>query len=267
MVELIVLGSAASVPDEEHDTVALVLRGPGWALPVDCGGSPLHKMARLGIARDDVRAVILTHRHADHIYGLPMLVQGLWLGGRQEPLPIYGPAEALAVAHRLLDTVTLAERAEMYTLEWHPVPLQGDGLVPMQKDWPTPLHDGRRVVELEGVRITGAPAVHSDVETMALRFEDTSTGRAIVYSADTEPCEAVIHLAMGADLLIHEATGDHRGHSTPAQAAEVARAAGVGELALIHYPVEGVDLEAWRRAAAGFPGPVRLARDGDVYPL
>lgn len=256
---MIVLGSAASVPDAEHDTVALVLRGPGWALPVDCGGSPLYKLARLGIARDEVRGVILTHRHADHIYGLPMLVQGLWLGGREAPLPVYGPLEALGVARRLLDTLTLAERAEMYPIEWHPIPLQGD--------WPVPLHDGGRVVELEGVRITCAPATHREVETMALRFEDTATGRAIVYSSDTEPCEAVIHLAVGADLLIHEATGPHRGHSSPAQAAEVARAAGVEALALIHYPVQGVDLDAWRRAAAGFDGPVRLARDGDVYAL
>lgn len=29
MPELIVLGTAASVPDAEHDTLALALRGPG----------------------------------------------------------------------------------------------------------------------------------------------------------------------------------------------------------------------------------------------
>jgi hypothetical protein len=41
----------------------------------------------------------------------------------------------------------------------------------------------------------------------------------------------------------------------------------VAQLALIHYPVRGVDLEAWRRRAAGFPGPVSLARDGDAFSL
>ena len=117
------------------------------------------------------------------------------------------------------------------------------------------------------MRIVAAPAVHGQVETIALRFENTATGRAIVYSADTEPCAAVVRLALGADLLIHEATGDHAGHSTPAQAAEIGREAGVARLALIHYPVRGINLETWRLAAAEFPGPVDLTRDGSIYEL
>ena len=135
MPELLVLGTVASVPDAEHDTVALLLRGPGWAIPVDCGGSTLYKLARLGIHRDEVRAVILTHRHADHVYGLPMLVQGLWLGGREEALPVYGPAETLDVAVRLLALFGLDEREDMFQLDWHPVPLR----------------QGRLVLEVEGM--------------------------------------------------------------------------------------------------------------------
>jgi ribonuclease Z len=251
VAELIVLGSAASVPDTDHDTVSLVLRTCEGSILIDCGGSPLHKLARLGIEMEEVRAVILTHRHADHIYGLPMLVQGLWLGGREAPLPIYGPQQALERALKLLELFELAVREEMFVLEWRPIPLR----------------QGRRVLALGKIQITAAPAVHAGNDTLALRLEDTSTGRAIVYSADTEPCQSLIQLAAGADLLLHEATGDHPGHSTPAQAAEVAREAGVAQLALTHYPVRGVDLAAWRRRAAGFPGPVSLARDGDAFSL
>jgi ribonuclease Z len=218
---------------------------------VDCGGSPLHKLARVGVDLEAIRAVVLTHRHADHLYGLPMIVQGLWLSGREDPLAVYGPAETLEVARRLLDLFDLAERQDMFALEWRPVPLR----------------EGRRVLEIQGVQITAAPVLHGRVQTMALRFENTATDRAIVYSADTEPCPALVRLALGADLLIHEATADHVGHSTPAQAAETARDAGVARLALIHYPVRGVNLEGWRLAAAEFPGPVELARDGSSYQL
>lgn len=251
MPELIVLGTCASVPDAEHDTVALALRGADWAVLIDCGGSPLHKLARFGVELDHIRAVILTHRHTDHVYGFPMLVQGLWLGGRETPLPVYGPAEALDVVRRLLETLGRADWEGMFVLDWQPVPLR----------------EGRRVLEVEGVQITAAPGVHLDVDTLALRFDDTATGRSIVYSSDTEPCPAVRRLATGVDLLIHEATGDYTGHSTPAQAAEVAREAGVEQLALIHYPVHGVNLERWRQAAAILPGPVVLAQDGDIYAL
>jgi ribonuclease Z len=218
---------------------------------IDCGGSPLHKLARLGVEQENVRGVILTHRHADHMYGLPMLVQGLWLGGREDPLPIFGPEQALERARRLLSLFELAVRESMFSLEWRPVPLR----------------EGRHVLTLGAVVITTTPVQHGDNDTLALRFENLETGRSIVFSADTEPYVGLVRLASGADLLLHEATGEFAGHSSPEQAAEVAREAGVAQLALIHYPVRDVDLEAWRLRAFEFPGPVTLARDGDSFPL
>ena len=251
MVELIVLGSSASVPDAEHDTVSLALRGADWAVLVECGGSPIQRLAQLGVGLEDLRAVILSHQHPDHIYGLPALVQGLWIGGREAPLPIYGPKQALDRARDLLELLDLADREGMFAVEWHPVPLR----------------QGREVGSWGDIRITAAPTVHAGNDTLALRFENESSGRTIVYSADTEPCPAVVRLAAGADLLIHEATGEHPGHSTPAEAAGVGREAGVAQLALIHYPVREMNLEAWRLQASEFPGPVTLAREGDRYRL
>jgi ribonuclease Z len=252
MPEVIVLGAAASVPDAEHDTLALAVRSGAGTILLDCGGSPLHKLARLGIARDEVRAVILTHHHADHIYGLPILVQGLWLGGREEDLPVHGPGQALQVARHLLEALTLLGREEMFPLRWHAVPLREE----------------QKVIEIGDLRVTASPVVHAGHETIAVRFDDLAGGGAFVYSADTEPAESVVRLAAGASLLLHEATGGYQGHSSPEDAAEVARDAGVERLVLIHYPVIDTDLQAWRRRAAErFPGPVQLAQDGDVYPF
>jgi ribonuclease BN (tRNA processing enzyme) len=62
MPELIILGTAASVPDADHDTVGMALRGPGWAVQVDCGGSPLYKLARAGVERESLKALVLNHR-------------------------------------------------------------------------------------------------------------------------------------------------------------------------------------------------------------
>jgi len=251
LAELIVLGSSASVPDADHDTVGLALRGSDWAILIECGGSPLQKLAQLGIGLEELEALILSHQHPDHIYGLPALVQGLWIGGREKSLPIYGPAQALDRAKALLELLDLADREGMFAVEWHPVALR----------------EGREVGRWVEIRISAAPMVHGSNDTLALRFENTETGRAAVYSADTEPCAALVRLAAGADILLHEATGEYPGHSTPAEAAEVAREAGVARLALIHYPVRGVNLEAWRLQAAEFPGPVTLAREGDRYEL
>ena len=67
-------------------------------------------------------------------------------------------------------------------------------------------------------------------------------GRKIVYTGDTGPAEDVVKLAEGADLLIHEATFDDElseraredGHSTPSQAAGIAKEAKARRLVLTH---------------------------------
>jgi len=65
--------------------------------------------------------------------------------------------------------------------------------------------------------------VEHSVPTVAVKVTSKETGMTIVYSSDTEPCEALARLAQGADILIHEGTGDYAGHSTPAQAGAMAR--------------------------------------------
>jgi ribonuclease Z len=81
-------------------------------------------------------------------------------------------------------------------------------------------------------------------------------GRKVVVSGDTAPCEATAVVAQGAELMVHEATfldeeqdrAAQTGHSTARQAAEIARAADVGLLALTHlsprYFAPAVEKEA-----------------------
>lgn len=90
-------------------------------------------------------------------------------------------------------------------------------------------------------------------------------GRKVVYAGDTRPCESLIELARGADLLIHDCTlaneladkAAESGHSTPAEAAEVARRAGVGQLVLTHISPRYADEEVLlRQAREIFPNVV-----------
>jgi ribonuclease Z len=117
------------------------------------------------------------------------------------------------------------------------------------------------VLESDEFRIFASPVRHL-IPTIGLRMESMTTGKSIAYSCDTSPCEEVERLASGADVLIHEATGAGSGHTSAAQAGEVARRSGAKSLYLIHYPTRGVaEDDLVRSARETYPGPVDLARD------
>ena len=101
----------------------------------------------------------------------------------------------------------------------------------------------------------------------------TRRGRKVVISGDTSPSEAIVELARGADLLVHEATfGDDEleraretMHSTARRPPRSPQRAGVKRLVLNHlsarYTREAPDLLA--QAKAVFPA-TQIARDGMV---
>jgi ribonuclease Z len=217
MPELIILGSAAAIPNLDHDNSHMMIQTGDGVVLIDCGTAPMLRLERLGIPTGEITDIILTHFHPDHISGLPLLLMSMWLGGRQKALRIYG-------LHHCL------KRVEDLILE------QGD------------------------VTIYSSLVCHV-IPTIGLRVE-AATGKAIAYSCDTEPCQAVINLAQGASVLIHEATGEGVGHSSAAQAGATAHDAGVDSLFLIHYPVGDSDLGTLIEEARGtFSGDVRLAED------
>ena len=99
-------------------------------------------------------------------------------------------------------------------------------------------------------------------------------GRTVVFSGDTRPCAAVRRAALGADLLVHEATftmddldraKDTR-HSTAAEAAEIAAASEVKLLALTHLGARATPRAVKDEAREVFAATV-VPRDFDTIEL
>jgi ribonuclease Z len=96
-------------------------------------------------------------------------------------------------------------------------------------------------------------------------------GRKIVLTGDTGPSPLVIEAAVGADVLVHEATfceddrerAKETGHSTASEAAEVARRAGVRLLALTHISPRYLGHDVADEARRIFPESV-VPKDFDV---
>jgi ribonuclease Z len=192
-------------------------------------------------------AVVVTHTHPDHVYGLPALIQCLLILGRTAPLPIHCRVEHVGLVKGLLDLFGL--RDEGLELPIRPVE-PGEGV---------------RVLETPDLVMTASPNAHGSMPNLAIRVD--ARGRSLVYSSDTRPCAAVEALARGATVLVHEATfarpNPAEWHSTAREAGAVARAAGVGRLYLAHvgYRLHGALRAHVAAARAGSGGVVAMAEE------
>lgn len=245
MAKLVILGTSNAIPDVSHETTHLALIGETGVVMVDCGSAPTLRLGQAGIGLDALTDLIATHFHPDHVAGIPLLLMNMWLMGRQTPLRVYGLHHCL---ERLEDTMGFynwENWPEFFPVAFHRLP---------ERERVT-------VLERDGFRILASPVRHL-IPTVGLRFESMAGKPSVVYSSDTEPCASLLQLAQGADVLIHEASGEGEGHSSAAQAGEVARQAGVGRLLLIHYPAgDGTASALVEEAGRAFGGPVELATD------
>ena len=207
--------------------------------------NPVVRLEQAGIDFNDLTDLIVTHFHPDHVSGVPLLLMDMWLMGRRKPLNVYG-------LHHTLDRV----EDLMGFYEW--------------SDWPDffpvsfcrlPQREMTVVLDCPDFRVFSSPVRHL-LPTIGLRFEFNHANKVMAYSCDTEPCAQVIRLAEGADVLIHEAAGAARGHSSAEQAGEIASQAEAGELYLIHYPTgKFAKGDLLTDASRRYQGSVKLAED------
>lgn len=247
MVTLHLLGTGAALSDSGRTTTMLALEGSGSLYLIDCGGDAAHRALNSGLDLARVDGLIVTHEHADHVGGFPLLMERLWLAGRRDPFPVYGNSSALQQVKRL--------DGAFDTSEWPDYPALDLFLVPEL--------EREHVLSCAAFTVYASPGKHA-VPCVGLRVE-TNTGGVIAYSGDTEPSAAITRLAEGADLLVHEATGAGPGHSSPADAARIAKEAGVKRLVLVHLgPLPDGGAATLAEAQAVFPN-TELGFDGARY--
>jgi ribonuclease Z len=245
MPKVIILGSSNAIPTADHENTHMVVVGEERMVMVDCVSNPLLRLEKAGLDFNHLTDLILTHFHPDHVSGVPLLLMDMWLMGRNKALNIYGLHHTLDRVESLMGFYGWAEWPDFFPVAFYRLPAQ----------------EMTSVIDCQDFRIFSSPVRHL-LPTIGLRFEFNHTNKIMAYSCDTEPCAQVVRLAEGADTLIHEAAGATRGHSSAAQAGEIASQAEVGKLYLIHYPTgknENADLVA--EARMRFQGPVSLAED------
>ncbi|MFB5027766.1 MBL fold metallo-hydrolase [Candidatus Darwinibacter acetoxidans] len=237
------LGYSGAVQLKGSDNASLLLERGGEGLLVDVGGGACGKLRELGFDPQNLAAVLITHGHIDHIYGLPSLLHQMWLLGRTKPLTILGLPAALDTAERLVELFALPEKKGMFPLEFREV---APGEVYSWRD-----------LSLRWV------AMEHSVPTVGFQVLQNSQGQ-LFYSADTSYCPELGPVLGPTRVVIHEAAtleevGEatrSKGHSTAADAGRCARDLAAETLYLFHFDqvYESRLAEFVREAASTFHG-------------
>ncbi len=165
------------------------LRGDHTNLLIDCGASSLIAMKQLGVDRNAISAIVVTHFHADHFGGIPFFIlDAQFFSKRRAPLTLVGPVGLGGWYERVMETSfpgssKAAQKFELTLLEI----AAGETLV------------------VDGVAISAFAADHGDPGGACLAIRIEAEGRSVAYTGDGEWTPNLIPAARDADLFIAEA--------------------------------------------------------------
>ncbi|MBA2448325.1 MAG: MBL fold metallo-hydrolase [Chloroflexi bacterium] len=251
---LTVLGSGPSWPNPGGACSGYLASANGTRILLDCGPGVAGRLLA-NVSLRDLSAIVISHMHPDHFLDLVAVRNAVTYGGQSDRPPRLllppGGADVLAALGRVLDGDEHAFARAFDVGEYDP----------------------SATVEIGPCSLSFRRMRHP-VPAFATRVE---AGRALVFSGDTGPCEALVALARGADMLLCESTlvsaeGEsakgERMHLSGAEAGQIAREAGVSRLLLTHMPIDPDDPERQLRdARAVFSGAVEHAAEGRRYAI
>lgn len=247
-MRLTIVGCSGSFPGPDSAASCYLVEHEGFALVVDLGSGAVGPLQRY-VGLDAVDAVFVSHLHADHCADLC----GYYVARKYHPagepgpsLDVYGPAGTRRLIAGAYGGISEQHLDEVFTF-----------------------HDVVPGVRTVGpFTLTTARTAHP-VECYAVRVE--AGGRSLVYTGDTGPSAAVAELAVGADLLLAEASFV-QGEANPAdlhltghEAGLLARGAGARRLLLTHVPPWHDRAVAQAEAQEAYRQPCEVAVSGATY--
>ncbi|MCB0430467.1 MAG: ribonuclease Z [Flavobacteriales bacterium] len=299
---LTVLGSSSALPTSNRYPSAHVLTVHERLFLIDCGEGTQIQLRRHKIRIQKIQAIFISHLHGDHYLGLPGLVSTMSLLGRNTPLTIYGPEalkEIMDMQLKYMDghmsfelnivpvqpesgiVIYEDEKVTVSSIKlYHRIPCTGF----LFKEKPLPANIRKEAIEAYDIPIQAIPGIKegddfTDDSGRIIPNRDlvipSPPPRTFAYCSDTAYQELLLDDIRNADLLYHEATflSEHEEraretfHSTAAQAATIARKAGVSALVVGHFSARYKDLTPLlEEAAAIFPN-TRLAQEGQYYDI
>ena len=287
-----ILGCGSALPTQRHLPTSQVVELRGKLYLVDCGEGTQRQIRCKGLSFEALTTIFITHHHGDHIFGLPGLLSSLSMLGRTRALTIIGPRGTKKLIEGMrtlfLDWIAFPLSVEEFDDRvpqqvfmdrsvvvrsvplMHRMPCQGYVFEERVSE---------RRVDKASCQFYGVPLAHypallrgedwtnddGEVIVNARLTKQLAPARSYAMCTDTLYLPHLHEFIKGVTLLYHEATflrgSEERAkqtcHSTAYQAAEVAKAAGVGRLVIGHYSARHNKIEPFRSEATEvFPNTI-----------
>lgn len=294
-----ILGNNSALPAYGRNPTAQVVSVYGESIMLDCGEGAQLQMQVHGVKWSKLTHIFISHMHGDHYFGLPGLINSMSLLGRQAPLHLYGPAPIMPMMQQIIE---LAGAPLCYPLHFTPLP-DGAGVVADTELFKVTCFPVEHRIACHGFLIESKnrgrkilPVPCRDYEIPRYYYDKLKAGedyerkdgtviknellttdgppiKKYAYCADTRYTESILQYIHGADTIYHESTYLHadaekaaaRYHSTPVQAAMIAKKANAKQLLLGHYSSRYRDLAPFREEARTvFPNTL-VTIEGSIY--
>ncbi len=235
-------------PDRCHS--GYVLEIGGRLFQFDCGGGVSRAFRKAGFDPLNVERIVISHTHPDHISDLPLFIQMQYLAGRQDPITIHLPEEAIGPVRAQFQAMYLLEHKMPFELSFAAI---SEG---------RPIESGEVMIEtianshLEKY----APFVKEyDLPNrqQCYSFLISAGGKKILYSADLGSEKDILGYLDDLDLLVIEST-----HIDLQVLLEKAGEKGVGKVVLTHFTEEYDIVAALAQAAKSGLTNVSAAEEG-----
>lgn len=267
--EVNILGCGSAKPSLVHNPSCTVVNFRENLFMVDCGEGAQKELQKQRLKLPRLNHIFLTHLHGDHVFGLPGLLGTMALSGLEGDITIHTFEDGKKILGSIFDyfnrglpidvkfNVIRPEEAIVFensSLRVRTIPLKHKipavGYVFEEK--PRLRHINREMCDFHGVPTWAFNSIKAGedftrpdgtVVANALLTKDPVLPRSYAHISDTAYMPGLADKIKGVDLLFHETTylaqdadkARERGHSTAAQAAQVALDAGAKRLLTGHY--------------------------------
>ena len=210
-MKITLLGTGDAFSSDGRASTSILIDGSVKIL-LDCSPQAIHSLRKINYAINNLEYVFITHLHGDHAGGLPLLVLNL-MHKEQGEIYVSGPEG--------LEDFINSTYSKFYGIgDWKSV---------------VKVKNLSNKFPFEFEYMEGKHSIKDYIYKIKI------DGKEIVYTGDTSRVD-LSRFAKGVDYLFHEAADLNQdraqkyGHTTPFQAAEVAKEADVKNLVLVHRP-------------------------------